>query len=148
MDGSPCLIVELEYRIDGALSAKLTHRELTDDYGPVTVLLSWHDPSIVEAVVHKLCRQFPVMRLFYKAWPIRRIMARKLEMKRVADIRKFLKLSPPSESSPYELQARVANELSAFELNNRINLIKIQNQEAKDHVVQAKWVAVARERLA
>ena len=127
MDGSPCLIVELEYRIDSALSAKLTHRELTDDYGPVTVLLSWHDPSIVESVVHKLCRQFPVIRLFYKAWLIRRIIARKLEIKRVADIRKFLKLLLPSKSSPYELQARVANELSAFELNNRINLIKIQN---------------------
>ena len=50
-------------------------------------------------------------------------------------MRKFLKLSLPSESSPYELQARVANELSAFELNNRINLIKIQNQEAKDYIV-------------
>ena len=62
-------------------------------------------------------------------------MARKLEIKRVADIRKFLKLLLPSKSSPYELQVRVANELSAFELNNRINLIKIQNQEAKDYIV-------------
>ena len=33
IDGSPCLIVELEYRIDSALSTKLTHRELTDNYG-------------------------------------------------------------------------------------------------------------------